>query len=110
MKHDLTSSLCPANSQAGRRDTVTSIRLVEVKGRQRGQNIRLTTIEWHKVVQLADSYWIYVIWDPLGKPDAEPLRIQNPHKHLGHAKKEVLAARHFDFPAAAVEAAAQTHK
>ena len=40
------------------------------------------------------------------KPDAEPLRIQNPAKHLDHAKKEVVAARFFDIPAAAIAEAA----
>lgn len=67
---------------------------------------RLTTNEWYKAVQLGDSYWLYVVWDPLGKPEPEPLRIQNPAKHLDHAKKEVVAARYFDIPAAAIESAA----
>ena len=37
-----------------------------------------------------------------------PLRIQNPAKHLHHAKKEGVAARYFDIPAAASEVAAKT--
>jgi hypothetical protein len=98
-------SLGPADAQTGYRDPVTGIRRIEVKGRKRGQNIRLTTNEWYKAVQLGDSYWLYVVWDPLGKPDKIPLMIQNPAKHLDHAKKEVVAARYFDIPAAAVEAA-----
>ena len=53
-----------------------------------------------------ETYWLYVVWDPLGKPDPQPLIIQNPAKHLDHAKKEVVAARFFDIPAAAVEEAA----
>lgn len=99
-------SLGPADPQTGYRDPVTSIRRIEVKGRRRGQNIRLTTNEWYKAVQLGDSYWLYVVWDPLGKPDAEPLRIKNPAKHLDHAKREVVAARYFDIPAATIEQAA----
>ncbi len=99
-------SLGPADPQTGYRDPVTGIRRIEVKGRKRGQPIRLTTNEWYKAVQLGDSYWLYVVWDPLGKPSPEPLRIQNPAKHLDHAKKEVVAARFFDIPAAAVEEAA----
>jgi len=99
-------SLGPADSQTGYRDPVTSIRRIEVKGRKRGATIRLTTNEWYKAVQLGDSFWLYVVWDPLGKPDAEPLRIQNPAKHLDHAKKEIVAARFFDIPAAAIEQAA----
>jgi hypothetical protein len=47
-----------------------------------------------------------VVWDPLGKPDAEPLRIRNPAKYLDHAKREVFAARYFDIPADAIERAA----
>jgi superfamily II DNA or RNA helicase len=103
-------SLGPADAQTGYRDPVTSIRRIEVKGRRRGQNIRLTTNEWYKAVQLGDSYWLYVVWDPLGKPAAEPLRIQNPAKHLDHAKKEVVAARFFDIPAAAIEESAAKQK
>jgi len=103
-------SLGPADPQTGYRDPVTGLRRIEVKGRQRGQTIRLTTNEWYKAVQLADTYWLYVVWDPLGKPDATPLIIQNPAKHLDHAKKEVVAARYFDIPAAAVEEAARKEK
>jgi superfamily II DNA or RNA helicase len=100
-------SLGPADPQTGYRDPVTSLRRIEVKGRKLGQTIRLTTNEWYKAVQLGDSYWLYVVWNPLNKPDAEPLRIQNPAKHLDHAKKEVVAARYFDIPAEAIEAAAK---
>ncbi len=46
--------------------------------------------------------------NPLDKPDAEPLRIQTPAKHLDHAKKEVVAARYFDIPAEAIERAAMS--
>jgi len=95
-----------ADPQTGYRDPVTGIRRIEVKGRRRGQTIRLTTNEWYKAVQLADSYWLYVVWDPLENAGAEPLRIQNPAKHLDYAKREVVAARYFDIPADAVERAA----
>lgn len=81
-----------------------------MKGRQRGQTIRLTWNEWNKAQQLGDTYWLYVVWDSLDKPDPTPLIIQNPAKHLDHAKKEVVAARFFDIPAAAVEAAATQEK
>jgi hypothetical protein len=99
-------SLGPADPQTGYRDPVQSIRRIEVKGRTRGAPIRLTTNEWYKAAQLGDSYWLYVVWDPLGEPDPEPLRIQNPVKHLDHAKREVLAARYYDILAADVERAA----
>ncbi|HPC17198.1 MAG TPA: helicase-related protein [Candidatus Hydrogenedentes bacterium] len=100
-------SLGPADPQTGYRDPVTGLRRIEVKGRQRGMPIRLTTNEWYKAAQLGDSYWLYVVWDPLNNPDPEPVRIQNPVKHLDHAKKEVVAARYFDIPAQAVEQAAR---
>jgi hypothetical protein len=99
-------SLGPADSQTGYRDPVAGIRRIEVKGRRRGQPIRLTTNEWYKATQLGDSYWLYVVWNPLDNPDLEPLRIQNPVKHLDHAKREVIAARYYDIPADAIELAA----
>jgi len=100
-------SLGPADAQTGYRDPVEGIRRIEVKGRSRGQPIRLTTNEWYKATQLGDTYWLYVVWDPLGTPDPEPLRIRNPVKHLDHAKREVVAARYYDIPADAVEHAAR---
>ncbi len=100
-------SIGPADSQTGYRDPVTGIRRIEVKGRIQGQPIRLTTNEWYKAAQLGDSYWLYVVWNPLDNPDPKPLRIQNPVKHLDHAKKEIVAARYFDIPAEAVEQAAK---
>jgi hypothetical protein len=100
-------SQAPPDPQTGYRDPMRSIRRIEVKGRRRGQPIRLTTNEWYKGAQLGDSYWLYVVWDPLGKPDRVPVMIQNPVKHLDHAKKEVIAARYFDIPADAVESAAK---
>ena len=100
-------SLGPADPQTGYRDPVTGLRRIEVKGRTRGQPIRLTTNEWYKATQLGDTYWLYVVWDPLNNPSPEPLRIQNPAKHLDHAKREVVAARYYDIPADAVEQAGQ---
>jgi superfamily II DNA or RNA helicase len=100
-------SIGPADPTTGYRDPVSGIRRIEVKGRKRGHPVRLTTNEWYKAAQLGDSYWLYVVWDPLGKPDSEPLRIRNPVKHLDHAKREVQATRYFDIPAAAIEQAAK---
>jgi hypothetical protein len=103
-------SLGPANPQTGYRDPVHGVRRIEVKGRKRGQVIRLTTNEWYKAQQLGDSYWLYVIWDPLNNPDPNPLIIQNPAKHLDHAKREVIAARYFDLPADAIEIVAKSQR
>ncbi len=99
-------SLAPPDAQTGYRDPVASVRRIEVKGRQRGGTIRLTTNEWYKAQQLGDTYWLYVVWDPLDGPDPTPVMVRNPAKCLDHAKREVVAARHYDFPAEAVENAA----
>lgn len=103
-------SIGPADPQTGYRDPITGIRRIEVKGRRRGQPIRLTTNEWYKATQLGDSYWLYVVWSPLDKPDPEPVRIQNPTKHLDYAKREIVAARYYDIPADAIESAAVKQK
>jgi len=57
----------------------------EVKGRLRGQPVRLTTNEWYKAQQLAETYWLYVVWDPLGELP-ELVRIHNPAK-VSHARE-----------------------
>lgn len=91
------------------RDVVTGeidVRRIEVKGRMRGQPIRLTTNEWYKAQQLADTYWLYVVWDPLG--DAPDLvRIHKPVEKLDHAKREVV--RFFEIPAKAVAEASEAY-
>jgi len=85
------------------------VKRVEVKGRARGQAVRLTTNEWYKAQQLAETYWLYVVWDPLG-PSPELVRIQNPAVRLDHAKREIVAARFFEIPAEAVESAARSQR
>jgi len=80
------------------------VKRVEVKGRMLGQPIRLTTNEWYKAQQLAETYWLYVVWNPLGKTP-ELVRIQNPAAQLDHAKREIVTARFFEIPAEAVVAA-----
>lgn len=72
--------------------------------------MRLTTNEWYKATQLGDSYWLYVVWNPLDNPDRVPVMIQNPAKHLDHAKREIVAARYYDIPADAIQVAATTQK
>ena len=103
-------SLAPADPQTGYFDPVAGVRRIEVKGRRRGRPVRLTTNEWYKAQQLGDSYWLYVVWDPLDHPDAVPLMIRNPAKHLDYAKREVVAARYYDVPASAVERAAREQR
>ncbi len=103
-------SLAAPDRQTGYRDPVASVRRIEVKGRRAGRPVRLTTNEWYKAQQLGDTYWLYVVWDPLDNPDAVPVMVQNPAKHLDYAKTEVVAARHYDVPAKAVERAAQSQQ
>ena len=83
------------------------MRRIEVKGRKRGQPVRLTTNEWYKAQQLGDTYWLYVVWDPLTDPDPLPLMVQNPARRLDYAKKEIVAARYYDLPADALKQAAR---
>ena len=99
-------SLAPPDAQTGYLDPVAGVRRIEVKGRQHGGTIRLTTNEWYKAQQLGDTYWLYVVWDPLDNPDPVPLMVQNPAKRLDHAKQEVVAARYYDFSAEAIEGTA----
>ena len=100
-------SLSPPEPQTGHRDPVTGVRRIEVKGRKRGQPVRLTTNEWYKAQQLGNTYWLYVVWDPLDCPDPVPLMVQNPARHLDYAKQEIVAARYYDVPADAIEQAAR---
>jgi SNF2 family DNA or RNA helicase len=103
-------SLAPAASGTGYRDPVVGVRRIEVKGRLRGQPVRLTTNEWYKATQLGDTYWLYVVWDPLDNPHPVPVIVQNPAKHLDHAKREIVAARYYDLPAEAIAQAATAQK
>ena len=103
-------SLAPPDPQTGYLDPVNGVRRIEVKGRRRGQPVRLTTNEWYKAQQLGDTYWLYVIWDPLEDPEPVPVMVRNPAACLDHAKREVVAARYYDLPAAAVEQAAREQR
>lgn len=77
------------------------VRRIEVKGRKRGGNIVLTTNEWFKAQQLGEQYWLYVVWDPLGKAP-ELVAIRNPAQRLDHAKREIIASRYYEIPADAL--------
>ena len=81
------------------------VKRIEVKGRLRGQPVRLTVNEWYKAQQLAETYWLYVVWDPLGD-SPELVRIHDPTAKLDHAKREIVAARFYEIPAEAVLSAA----
>ena len=102
---------CPRESTAGDRANGADRATADL-GAEDGAGRRIdaeeirTNLAHGRAVQLGDTFWLYVVWNPFDKPDATPLIIQNPAKHLDHAKKEVVAARYFDIPADAVEQAA----
>jgi hypothetical protein len=85
------------------------VKRIEVKGRLRGQPVRLTTNEWYKAQQLAETYWLYVVWGPLSD-SPELVRIHNPVAKLDHAKREIVAARFYEIPAEAVAQAAEGNR
>jgi hypothetical protein len=94
-------SLGPADPATGQRP----VRRIEVKGRQRGQPVRLTTNEWLKARQLVDSYYLYVVWDPKSANPA-PLIVPDPGHTLEHVAREVREISGYEFPAEAIERAA----
>jgi len=69
-----------------------------------GQPVRLITNEWYKAKLLADTYWLYVVWDPLGE-SPELVCIHNPVEKLDHSKREIVAARFYEIPAEAIHRA-----
>jgi superfamily II DNA or RNA helicase len=91
-------SFGPADPGSG----VRPARRIEVKGRQRGQPILLTRNEWLKARQLGESYWLYVVWNPL-EPDASPVIIQNPGQRLDHVAREVREISHWEISAQAID-------
>ncbi len=82
---------------------VCEVRRIEVKGYTRGNDIQLTTNEWYKAQQLGHTYWLCVVWDPL-QDDHELISIHNPAEKLDHVKKEIVVAKMFIIPAAAINA------
>ncbi len=82
------------------------VKRIEVKGRRRGQPVRLTTNEWIKAQHLSSTYWLYVVWDPLSN-SPELMRIHNPAVKLDHAKREIVSSRFFEIPADEVMKAAR---
>jgi SNF2 family DNA or RNA helicase len=84
-------SLSPADPKTGYRE----VRRIEVKGRRKGENIRLTVNEWFKAKQLKNTYWLYVIWNPT-EPDYEIITIQDPANKLEYATKEIKAISHYE--------------
>jgi superfamily II DNA or RNA helicase len=90
-------SLGPADPATGQQP----VRRIEVKGRRRGQPIRMTTNEWLKSRQLAESYWLYVVWDPT-TPGCKLVPVPNPGHRLEHVAREVRSVSHIELPAEAI--------
>jgi hypothetical protein len=90
-------SLGPADPATGQRP----VRRIEVKGRKRGQPVRLTINEWLKSRQLGESYWLYVVWDPTGAAP-ELVAVPDPGHRLEYIAREVRSVSHMEIPAQAI--------
>lgn len=78
------------------------VRRVEVKGYTEGNAIQLEHSEWTKAQQLGDTYWLYVVWNPVS--DAPRLvKIQNPYRVLEHAVKHREIIRRYEISADAID-------
>lgn len=77
------------------------VRRIEVKGYTEGNPIQLEHSEWTKAQQLGDSYWLYVVWNPLS-PAPRLVKIQNPYRILEHAVKHREIIRRYEVPAEAI--------
>lgn len=95
-------SLGPVDPATGQRP----VRRIEVKGRVRGQPIRLTTNEWLKARQLAESYYLYVVWNPR-EIGAGPKIVQDPGHTLENVAREVRAISGYELPAIEIDRSAQ---
>jgi len=91
-------SLSPADSSTGYRE----VKRIEVKGRKKGQAIRLTENEWRKAKNLKNTYWLYVVWEPLTS-DYAIVAIQDPADKLEFAAKEIKSISHYEISAEAIE-------
>ena len=58
----------------------------------------MTTNEWLKSRQLAESYWLYVVWDPT-TPGCELVPVPNPGHRLEHVAREVRSVSHVELAA-----------
>jgi len=91
-------SISPPDLKTGRRE----VRRIEVKGRKKGENIRLTVNEWLKAKQLRGTYWLYVVWNPT-EPNYELVTIQDPANKLEYATKEIRAISHYEINGKEIE-------
>ena len=85
------------------------IRRIEVKGYTYGNPIQLEHSEWTKAQQLGDTYWLYVVWNPL-EPDYRLVKIQNPFREFEHAVRSREVIRRYEIPAKAIYKHEETSK
>jgi superfamily II DNA or RNA helicase len=78
------------------------VRRIEVKGYTEGNPIQLEHSEWTKAQQLGDTYWLYVVWNPLSK-NHRLMKIQNPYRVLEHSAKHRQIIRRYEIPAEAID-------
>ena len=78
------------------------VRRVEVKGYTSGNPIQLEHSEWFKAQNLRETYWLYVVWNPLS-PDYRLVKIQNQYRVLEHAVKHREIIRRYEIPAEAID-------
>ena len=74
-----------------------------MKGRNRGEPIRLTENEWRKAKQLKDTYWLYIVWNPTESYSELLPPIQDPAEKFGILVKEVKVINHYEISAQAIE-------
>jgi hypothetical protein len=98
-----------AQREADRQLGLMEVRRIEVKGYSSGNPIQLEHSEWTKAQTLGDTYWLYVVWDPLG-PTPRLVKIRNPYQALEHSVRVREVIRRYEIPAQAVEAAAKAGK
>ena len=91
-------SLGPPDPSTGYREVIR----IEVKGRKKGQNIRLTVNEWLKAKQLRDTYWLYIVWNPT-EPDYELIKIPDPANRLEYAAREIKLISHYEIDGKEIE-------
>lgn len=64
------------------------VRHIEVKARAKEGQISMSRNEWYQAIQLADSYYLYVVWNAADH-GVKPLIFHNPAKNLASTKEVI---------------------
>lgn len=73
------------------------IRRIEVKARaHEGEFVELTPNEWLQAHRHGESYWLYVVWNCVGRPSL--ITIQNPAQHLARVVQEQIVIEGYRVP------------